>query len=407
MRDFGKYYLDIEKNFNKATSEAVEDFYSIYTDRIYEWLGGLWDGEVGGFYYSNSARDNDPYFPDIESTDQAFNFLASEGIGAEPDGFPTKMKDKAVKFIASCQDPEDGYFYHKGWGKNINTSRRTRDMSKGLNRIHAFGGRALYPTAYERIEEAAKAGTTEAENTTVPEHLRSKEGFKKYLDELDLNGLVTKGASYGCGSRIGQQFAEIKAAGLGDFCIDYLNAKQYENGLWEKELSYGATNGLMKISGAYCSMKRELPHVENAFNSALEIALLDSRIGGLVDVYNPPFIMLNLFSLMKTLGQTDILERCKARLLEKAPEMIKIAKKKTLLFAEPDGAFSYCIGHPATWSQGQPVCVPNLPESDVNANSLAQGARTMTFTALGIPNMPLFGSKDAERFFEICGEKYD
>ena len=51
--------------------------------------------------------------------------------------------------------------------------------------------------------------------------------------------------------------------------------------------------------------------------------------------------------------------------------------------------------------------VPNLPESDVNANSLAQGARTMTFTALGIPNMPLFGSKDAERFFEICGEKYD
>lgn len=404
MRDFGNYYLEIEKNYGKATAEAVESFYSIYTDRIYEWLGGLWDGEVGGFYYSCSARDNEPYFPDIESTSQAFNFLRSEGIAAEGRDFPVKMKDKAVKFIASCQDPEDGYFYHKGWGKNIGTSRRTRDMEKGLGVIRDFGGHPLYPTAYDRLKAAAAAGTTEAENSTVPEHLRSEAALKKYLDELDLNGLKTKGASYGCGSRIGQQFREIMAAGLGDFCLDYLNSKQYDNGLWEKELSYGAVNGLMKISGAYRSMKRELPHTENAFNAALDIALLDTRIGGLVDVYNPPFIMLNLFDLMKNLGQNDIMERCKKRLLEKAPEMIEISKKKTLLFAEPDGAFSYCIGHPSPTSQGQPVCIPGLPESDVNANSLAQGARTMTFTALGIPNMPLFGEADGKRFFEICKE---
>jgi hypothetical protein len=31
----------------------------------------------------------------------------------------------------------------------------------------------------------------------------------------------------------------------------------------------------------------------------------------------------------------------------------------------------------------------------------------MTFTAIGIPNMPLFGKEDADKFFEICGEKYD
>ena len=115
--------------------------------------------------------------------------------------------------------------------------------------------------------------------------------------------------------------------------------------------------------------------------------------------------MLNLFDLMTNLGQTDIMERCKKRLLEKAPEMLEIARKKVMLFAEPDGSFSYCIGCPSPTSQGQPVCVPHLPESDVNANSLAQGARTMTFTALGIPNMPLFGKEDAVRFFEIAGEK--
>ena len=404
MRNLDEFYKNIADNFDAKTAEAAESFCSIYSDDIYKWLAGLWDGNVGGFYYSNSARDNEPYFPDIESTSQAFNFLHSEGIVNRFDAFPTRMKDKAVKFIAGCQDPEDGYFYHKGWGKNISTSRRTRDMGKGLSVINGFGGRALYPTAYERIEAAAANGTTEAENTTVPEHLRSKESLRKYLDELDLNGLVTKGASYGCGSRIGQQFAEIKAAGLGDFCIDYLNSKQYENGLWEKELSYGAINGLMKISGAYCSMKRELPHVENAFNAAIDIAVLDTRIDGLVSVYNPPFIMMNLVEIMKTLGQNDILERCQKRLKENASKLIEIARKKVLLFAEPDGAFSYCIGHPAVWSQGQPVCVPNLPESDVNANSLAQGARTMTFDALGIKNVPLFDENDAKIFFEIAGE---
>ena len=407
MKDFSELYKKVTEDFDSKTAEAVESFHAIYTDRIYEWLAGLWDGEVGGFYYSNSARDNEPYFPDIESTAQALNFLHSEGIVDKFDGYPTRMKDKAVKFIAFCQDPEDGYFYHKGWGKNISTSRRTRDMGKGLSVIHGFGAKALYPTAYERIAAAASAGTTEAENTTVPEHLRSEAALKKYLDELDLNGLKTPGASYGCGSRIGQQFAEIKAAGLGDFCIDYLNSKQYENGLWEKDVTYGSTNGLMKISGAYCAMKRELPHVENAFNAAIDIAVLDTKIGGLVDVYNPPFIMLNLFSLMRDLGQDDIMARCKARLKENAAKMIEIARKKVLLFAEPDGAFSYCIGHPASHSQGQPVCIPNLPESDVNANSLAQGARTMTFTALGIPNVPIFNKQDAERFFELAGESYD
>ena len=90
MRNFDAYYKKLAEDFDKKTAEAAESFYSIYTDRIYEWLAGLWDGEVGGFYYSNSARDNKPYFPDIESTSQAFNFLHSEGIVDKFDGFPRR-----------------------------------------------------------------------------------------------------------------------------------------------------------------------------------------------------------------------------------------------------------------------------------------------------------------------------
>ena len=50
--------------------KAMQEHYSIYKDTIYLWLAGLYDKEIGGFYYSNSVRDNEPFRPDIESTNQ-------------------------------------------------------------------------------------------------------------------------------------------------------------------------------------------------------------------------------------------------------------------------------------------------------------------------------------------------
>ena len=69
--------------------KAYQELYSIHSDKICSWLGGLYDHEIGGFYYSNSARDNEyveldgvkHYFlPDIESTHQATNLLKSSGM---------------------------------------------------------------------------------------------------------------------------------------------------------------------------------------------------------------------------------------------------------------------------------------------------------------------------------------
>ena len=84
MRDLSKYYLEIEKERGKATAEAVEHLYSLYTDGIYKWLAGIWDKDIGGFYFSRSAKDNEYVeykgerlllLPDIESTSQAFGAL--------------------------------------------------------------------------------------------------------------------------------------------------------------------------------------------------------------------------------------------------------------------------------------------------------------------------------------------
>ena len=410
MRDLSKYFLGIEKERGKATAEATEYLYSLFTDGIYKWLASVWDKDIGGFYFSRSAKENEYVeykgerfllLPDIESTEQAFGSLLSDGIGESYDDYPAKMKDKAVKFIASCQDPEDGYFYHKQWGKNINTSRRARDMNKGVGLLSSLGARPLYPTALERIEASVNGG--EEGSVTVPEHLRSRAAFISYLESLDING---KGKSYVVGHTIASQIPEIKAAGLSETCYEFLNATAKPNGVWEDELTNVSANGLMKISCAYGALGKRMPWMKKSFSAAVEIACNAevTSADGITTVYNPPFVMLNLFSTMRDTADEENYALCKKMIIERAPEVLKRTTDNLKLYAEPDGSFSYGMGHTSFTSQGQPVGFPGLPESDVNANSLAQGARERTLIALDIPLSPLFDERDTQRFFELCGE---
>ena len=63
-----------------AIVRGFKELYTIYSDDLPEWLAGLYDHGIGGFYYSNSARDNEPFLPDIESTNQALNLLLNTGM---------------------------------------------------------------------------------------------------------------------------------------------------------------------------------------------------------------------------------------------------------------------------------------------------------------------------------------
>ena len=410
MRDLSKYYKEIEESHGKATAEATEYLYSLYTDGIYKWLASIWDGEVGGFYYSVSAKENEfvevrgnkiQLLPDIESTEQALYALCGDGIVEKMSDYPLEMQKKIIAFITGCQDPEDGYFYHKQWGKNIGTSRRARDMSKGMSIVKEFGGKAKYPTAVERIAALTENKDEAKTSGMIPEHLRSKAAFVEYLENLGINN-----DSYSVGHRIGAQVPEIRAAGLADVCHEFLNSTQFDNGLWQPELSYRASNGLMKISCAYRSLGKPLPNMTKAFTAAVDIACNAElpMSDGITCVYNPPFTMLNLFSTMKDVGDTENYEKSKKILRERSAELLVKTADKVKKYAEPDGSFSYAIGHPSPTSQGMSVCIPGLPESDVNSNSLARGSRTMTLKALDIPVMPIFDEQDAKLFFELAKE---
>ena len=312
MRDLSAFYKELEITHGKVIAEGVADFYSIYTDGIYKWLASIWDGEAGGFYYSCSARDNEGFFPDIESTCQALGHLEGAGIVKSLMDYPEGMRKKVLNFLKSKQDPDDGYFYHPHWGKNIGTSRRARDMNKALEVIKQMGDAPLYTPACDRIREQMASNSADSENSTVPEHLRSKAAFLEYLEAFEINK-----NSYTAGHRIGAQAKEIIAAGLRDVAYEFLNSTQKDNGLWEDTLTYGASNGLMKISCAYRTLKGVLPRMDKAFDASIEIALSpDDMYQGITCVYNPPFTILNLLETMKDIGDTEGYELSKKKLLQ-------------------------------------------------------------------------------------------
>jgi len=388
--------------------EAFRELYDLYSPEVIDWFAGLYDHKTGGYYYSQSARDNESvehrgevYLlrPDIESTWQALGFVSSSGmaddLGGSYSGFmPDWMKRDVLKYITECQDP-DGFYYEPQWGKRISNSRRSRDTAWAGSVLKTLGVKPKYKNLTNGAAGAEKG------EMLIPDHLSSLEKFKKYLDSLDVDNL-----SYPAGNTLCSQAGQLKALGLIDYCIDYLNAHQKENGLWQNEENYFAVNGLMKISGIYEEVGRELPRAERAVAAAMRAITSSEPVRAGVDIYNPWFAIGNVKAVYRAAGEDG--ER-RAREItavarEMAPEAIRATKAKVALFEKEMGSFSYGLSGASPTSQGQPVCIPGLPEGDINGHIISSvGAIGHVLRTLDLADQrpPLFIKKDRLRYLEL------
>lgn len=148
----GYTYKDLEQEVywaairNTASDElynALKRLNAMYEgSKICEWMANLWDEDYGGFYYSNSARDNEPFRPDLESTNQLTSWLSTNGAMVDVNAqFPNELKIMIVDFAKNMQCADDGYFYHPQWPQGtdkLNTDRYGRDLSWGVAIINRF-----------------------------------------------------------------------------------------------------------------------------------------------------------------------------------------------------------------------------------------------------------------------------
>ncbi len=418
---------------------SLKELYSLYEPQMIDWLAGLYDPGVGGFYYSNSARDNDSIefkggnyrlLPDAESTYQALNMLDSSGV-TEDYGrdLPEFMRQQIVSFIISLQN-ENGYFYHAQWGREMTDSRisrRSRDLRWSESILSSFGARPLYTTpsgivgssdmgaiSAVKVRSSADGGTRRVTN----ENLQDKESFVKYLSGLDIAN-----RSYGVGSELTTQSAEIlerdrQLALIGadyslmNILIQWLNEHQHsDTGHWHTASDYYAVNGILKITGIYNAAEMPIPNAAATARSAIDAIISAEQMSAVVDLYNTWSGVNNVVKNLRKFGGEagcETADNIVRELLLLAPKAIRCSGSKIAEFKKPDGSFSYGREYSSKTSMGMPVALPESYEGDVNATSLSvTGLVGNILGALELRDYrpPIFGIDEFKRFVNAVEEK--
>ena len=408
-------WQSFEKKYGKELCDALKEWHSLYTDEVVEWLAGLYDARIGGWYYSESARDNDTVeyraktydlLPDVESTNQALNFLQSAGMvddfGASyATALPDWMKKDIGSWVYNLQD-EDGFYYHPQWNKDIPVHRRGRDLSWSRSILKNLGIEPKYASIVDKKQTAKQTNTP-----AVPEHLSSPERFDEYLSTLNFGE-----HSYGVGNALITQAEQIKALGLMDRLIAFLNAKQHkESGYWHDTPGYTAVNGLLKISCVYNVAEVPFPNATAAAKSAIEAITSDEEFFIVCDVYNTWFTVDNLAQNLRKYGGEEGARQADKMICDLksvAADGMRASARKLKRFKKPGCSFSFLRDYSSEVSQSMPVALYQAAEGDVNATLIAvSGTIEKCMDALGVSaedRVPIFGRPHFERFMEIVTE---
>ena len=428
---------------DKISADAIAQLkrlYSLYDDSVYKWLANLWDPETGAFYYANSARDYDGFLPDIESTRQLLAIIRTSGMvdiykteenstddAAFASVFPKEFADQIVAFVKSCQDPDDGYFYHKQWGKQIGAARRGRDLDQAITLLELFGAEPDYPTAIDRLEGAGATSslgvsTVRAVSSLVSsaadtqfDFLVSKEACKKYLDSFDITA-----DSHNTGHTIGSWASQWKASGLIDYVCDYFDEIQervYQEqlargekptGLWQPVINYTSLSGLYKIGGIYSTANRSMNYLDECVESAIECIKQDDYAGIVIYVFNP-WAGLNaaIASMKRAVNRGDTrynLDATYTKVRGELAELISVTYDKLHVFAKDSGGFSYNVDTSLSVNQGVFASLGRA-EGDVNATNIATNSiPNMIFNVTNLTRVSKWNSKDFDTFLEIMAD---
>ncbi|MBO5316632.1 MAG: hypothetical protein J6B48_09415 [Clostridia bacterium] len=424
-------------------SSALADYYErIYSKELPEWFARLYDKKIGGFYFSNSARDNDSLIykgmtfgllPDADSTWQTLITLPKLGLtfGKKYSKFlPEETKVKIIAFLKGLQDT-DGYFYHPQFDRKRNEEkieRRSRDSSRAVAVITALGALPTYDTPTgiigdgilangERVKKPAAPSNAEESKAEKSQafyapFMKDKESFLEHLSSLKLTN-----NSYSTGSHFITQQPEmvyrdklLKKEGadytLYGLLTDWLTENQLENGIWDEKIDYGSISGIMKICRLYSAANVMIPRAEKTVRAAISVITSDEEVQSITDIFNP-WVATNviLSDLCKIGGEEGkkIAECIREELIDNAEALIGATADKLSQFKRADGAFSYPKDASGGWNMGMPLGIKGLDEGDINATHLAVFAVDNIYSALGLEKfyIPPYGNTDAQKVLDI------
>lgn len=433
---------------------AMKELYSLYDEKVIHWYAGLFDANIGGFYFANSARDAEGYLPDIEATQHCLGFFEKfEGVSSYADVCPDWMKERIGKWIKGLQDP-NGYFYHPQWDRafaDTKMARKGRDLNYGLGVMSACGFKPTYdtplggkgdgllpdgtpvkkPEAEAKTENAANEAPKADSTLKFTPQLESVESFRAYLDSL-YPDLCKR--PYWTGNQFSNQIGQIKArdkmlreAGesesICEMLINWFNARQNpETGNWyhpdngdaennPRRFSYEGNNSLLKIIDVYNQIGAELHYPIEAARSAMKAITAEAPAGSVCDVYNTWFAVCQVIANIQNHSKltddkkAEYIATIRRELLKDAPTAIRASKDKIATFKRPDNAFSYTPTGTSITSQGMPVALPGFDESDTNASAISIGFNRYMYRAFDLTYIKPFDSSLLDKYLALLEEK--
>lgn len=405
--------------------ESLKRLNAFYDGRgIATWMANLYDPEIGGFYYSNSARDNDGFLPDLESTNQIMWWLRSNGAFATSHKkfFPDDFAQGIVRFTRAMQSDVDGCFYHPQWkNMTVNVDRAGRDLRWGDALLYMFGAQPDYDIpGGERGIYGAPKGKVKEESDEPPARkviadFSSSEAYTRWLEKYDATIKENSGNAH----LLESMYSDIKEHGYVKETLDFLERIQDEvyaeqvaagetpTGLFQKPVNYRAVWGLLKSMIFYNDSEFGRP-----MRYAKEIVATCVRVIAL-----PPdgkYYMNDMMNQWR--GIDHMLTNIKKHAPEQLEELYEVARAsarelvdntlaKIQPFKHDDGSFAYrSDGHSLSTIYGAPISLGES-EGDVNASILCSSMQRAIFSCLGYPLVPICDESDGEEFLRIIAEK--
>ena len=454
-------FAALYKNAPKDVVDAFKEARAFFDGgKIVDWIADLYDSDIGGFYYSNSARDNEPYRPDLESTAFAMSFLTLNGAIKDRNAeLPENMKRKMVEFVKNLQSPEDGYFYHPQWpaGKENNAGDRYgRDIANAQRFIPSFEitddtgvRRKQYPKwcipgadvkceihdgtdkfcEFPIVGFGAKAEKNRSETNAqtnsatrplnVPDY-SSAEAFRAWLERY--NSDIFSNDNSGNAHSIAELRYEILQHGYADVVLDYLDEVQEKifneqiaagekpSGMFQRSVNYRAAWGFFKYMAIYnltqCHRRINIKYVPYIVDSYIEIIKMPPNGDYFInDLMNQWLGVERLIgNVKKYYGDIEV-ENIRKKMRANAAEMIKNSLEKIRSFKIEDGSFSYYPdGHSISVIYSTPISW-GCREGDLNSVILATNMYRAMYNAFGYNPVPLCSAEDAERFVKRISEK--
>lgn len=419
---------------------SMRNLYSLYRPEAVSWIANLYDSDIGGFYYSNSARNTEGFLPDIESTYGALCLVEETGMAEMFDNdytkaLPADFLEKIGKWIQSLQN-EDGYYYQPQWSKEFLyerglQSRVTRDLGSAKTVLRRLGMSELYPVSSLNYGGSLSDGrdVVSAVSKLVPtagmlSQFDSIASFTNYVNELDAAVLAIKDPDerayklYAIGNEFQSVTGMIKEKAKGDpqyitILHNFFEKHQDpDTGTWSSVVTYNAANGLHKIAHIYNSLGLELKYVDKMIVTMIDLLSRDvdtHPITSGVQVYNAwssiGYIYENLRRCSSNPSEAENkLAELKQYVYANITKAIDATTSQFAGFFREDGSAGYNRDGSSSTAQGCPVAVSGSVEGDLNGYSIATVSITKYIaTALDLPDyeVKLFSEKERVEFVKI------